>query len=241
MPWKEMLGVSFNNLEANDITFLLDAAIVRADEKKVVKIIDNGKVGLCASGDIFFGQLINVDTSPEVGTVRMCDCCVEVPYTGAPGLNYQRLVANGLGGVRPPVAAIAASLITGVEANNNALKWTGKYAGSEFNDVSLTLTDPPGNNAALAVDVVGRDILVTLATDGASAITTTAAQLKAAIEASPAADLVTLAHVGASTGAAAVVAVAKTDLAGGADTEAGRYMFVLTKDAGAGTLVMCCP
>jgi hypothetical protein len=241
MPsWRDMLGVSFNELDTNDITFLLAAAIIRSDEGKVVKISTNGTVDLCADGEIFFGKLVKVDTAPDAGAVRCCDCCVETAYTGNPGLNYQHLVANALGGVRPAAAAIAASLVTGVVANNNALLFTAKDAGAAGNNISITFVDPPGNNAVLSVDVVGRDIVVSLATDGVSAITTTAALLKAAIEASAAADLVTVVNSGASTGAAVVVAVAKTDLAGGVAAEVGRPMFVLTKDAGAGTLVMCC-
>lgn len=240
MPWREMLGVSFNDVEVNDLTFLLDAAIVRADEGKVVKVSANGKVALCAAEEIFFGKLTKIDTAPDAGAVRCC-CCMEVSYTGNPGLNYQHLVADGLGGVKPPAAAVAASLVTGVIANNNAIKFTAKAAGVVGNDISLTMIDPAGNNAALTVDVVGRDIVVSLATDGVSAITSTAAEVIAAIAASAAADLVTAANEGASTGAAVVVAVAKTDLAGGTDASVGRPMFVLTKDAAAGTLVMCCP
>lgn len=242
MPsWRDMLGVRFDETQQDDLTFMLDAAIVRADEGKVVKISGNGVVALCAAEDVFYGKLVKIDTAPDAGAVRCCTCCVEVPYTGAPGLNYQQLVANGLGGVKPPAAAVAALLVTGVVANNNAILFTAKKAGLVGNDISVTMIDPAGNNGALSVDVVGRDIVVTLATDGVSAIASTAADVIAAIAASSAADLVTAANSGASTGAALVVAVAKTDLAAGTDASIGRPMFVLTKDAGAGTLVMCCP
>lgn len=241
MPWREMLGVIFNELDINDITFLLAAGIVRADEGKVVKVVDNGKVDLCAAEDVFFGKLVKIDTAPDAGAVRCCDCCVEVSYTGNPGLNYQYLVANGLGGVKPPAAAVAASLITGVEGNNNAILFTAKKAGADGNDISVKLVDPAGNDKALSVDVVGRDIIVSLATNGGGAIVSTAAQIIAAIAGSSAADLVTAVNSGASSGAAAVVAVALTNLAGGVNASVGRPMFVLSKDAAAGTLVMCCP
>lgn len=242
MPsWRDMLGVRFDETQQDDLTFMLDAAIVRADEGKVVKVSDNGKVALCVAEDIFYGKLVKIDTAPDAGAVRCCTCCVEVPYTGAPGLNYQSLVANGLGGVKPPAAAVAAALATGVVANNNAITFTAKQAGLVGNDISLTMVDPAGNNGALSVDVVGRDIIVTLATEGTSAIASTAADVIAAVIASAAGDLVTPTNTGASTGAALVVAVAKTDLAGGTDASVGRPMFVLSKDAAAGTLVMCCP
>ena len=86
--------------------------------------------------------------------------------------------------------------------------------------------------------MVGRDINITCATDGASAIASTAAEIIAAVIASAAGDLVTPTNTGASTGAALVVAVAKTDLAGGTDASVGRKLFVVSKDAGAGTLTV---
>lgn len=101
MSWKDMLGVNFLGLENEDVTFLLDPAITRADEGKVVKISANGTVAKCADGDVFYGQLTKVDASPEVGAIRQCDDFIEVTYTGAPGLNYQHLVADANGGVRP--------------------------------------------------------------------------------------------------------------------------------------------
>lgn len=241
MPsWRDLLAVSFSELDPTDLTFLLDVAIVRADEGKVVKISANGKVALCAAEEIFFGKLQKIDTAPDAGAVRLCGCCVEVAYTGNPGLNYQHLVADGLGGVKPPAAAVAANLVTGVIANNNAIAWAAKQAGLVGNDISIKLLDPAGNDKVLSVDVVGRDIIVSLATSGAGAIISTAAEVIAAIEASAAADLVTVANEGASTGAAAVVAVALTNLADGTDASVGRPMFVLSKDAGTGRLVMCC-
>jgi hypothetical protein len=234
--------VSFNELETDDITFLLDAGIVRADEGKVVKISANGTVALCNAEDIFYGKLVKIDTAPDAGAVRGCDCCVEVAYTGAPALNWQPLVANGAGGVKPPAAAVAATHVTGVVANNNAILFTAKKAGVDGNNISVQLKDPAAFSSALSVDVVGRDIIVSLATGvDPGNITSTAALVIAAIAASSAADLVTAVNSGASTGAAAVVAVALTDLSGGTDAGVGRPMFVLTKDTGAGTLVMCCP
>lgn len=234
-----MWSIGYEGIGVRTLTLLLAAGVLAADEGKVVKASANDTAGLCVAGDKFGGVLrkVEADSRMPAGTVQDKGMCV-VAYTGNPGLGWQELVADGNGGVTPPTAANAASLVTGVEANNNALKWTSKYAGEAFNDISITLIDPPGNNVALSVDVVGRDILVTLATDGASAIVTTAAELKAAIEASAAADLVTVAHEGASTGAAAVVAVAKTDLAGGADPGEGREYYVWNKDAVAGTLVI---
>ena len=240
--WKDMLGVGFLGFELELITFLLAVGIVRADEGKMVKVSANGTVDLCADGDIFLGKLAKIDTAGDVGGVQKCNF-MEAPYTGAPGLGYQRLVANGAGGVRPPSAAVASHLVTGVVANNNALLFTAKGAGTVGNDISIQLKDPGAFSQALSVDVVGRDIIVSLATGADPGnITSTAAQVKAAIDASSAADLVTVANSGASTGAAAVVAAALTSLAGGVDADVGRPVDIVIVDAVAGTVTfeICC-
>lgn len=235
-----MWTVGFRGLLAQVVTFLVAVGIIAADKGKVCKPSANGTVDLCAAEDNFIGVLdtIDLDGRMNAAGVQVRGYVEDLPYTGAPSLGFQELVANGAGGVKPPAAAVAASLATGVVANNNALTFTAKKAGLVGNDITLTMIDPAGNNVALSVDVVGRDINVTCATDGASAIASTAAEIKAAVEASAAADLVTVANTGASTGAALVVAVAKTDLAGGTDATVGRKFWVVSKDAGAGTLTI---
>lgn len=151
---------------------------------------------------------------------------LELPIDGAvPAGDEIGVVAKGGGTGKYKLVALAgASLNHGVIGNNNALTFAARLPGVGGNNIRLTLTDPPGNNAALAVDVVGNDINVTLATDGASAITTTAEQLADAIRANGAADeLITVANQGASTGAGVVTALAQTALAGGAGG-VGRYL-----------------
>ncbi len=79
--------------------------------------------------------------------------------------------------------------------------------------ISITLVDPATATAALGVIVTGRDIVVNLATSTASAITSTAALIKTAIEALPAAAaLVTVALETNGTGV--VIAIAKATLDG---------------------------
>lgn len=110
----------------------------------------------------------------------------------------------------------AASL--GVVANNNALTFTSKLVGELGNSSSITLADPKANSATLAVSVSGRDVTVRLATNSSGVITTTAAQVKTAIEANATAHaLFTVTNTGASTGASAVVAQRRLQLSGGLD------------------------
>lgn len=113
---------------------------------------------------------------------------------------------------------VKATLLIGVVASNNALTITSKKLGSLGNAISLTLVDPKANSAALSVVVDGLDIRVNLATSSGGAITTTATQLKSAIEANTAANaLVGLANTGASTGTGAVAALRRQVLSGGID------------------------
>jgi len=234
-----MWGIGYEGIGVRMLTLLLAAGTLAADEGKVVKVSANDTVDLCDAEDIFCGVLnrVEADSRMPAGTVQDRGFRT-LSYTGNPGLGLQKLVADGAGGVKPPAAEAAATLVTGVVANNNAILWTAKWAGAEGNEISVKLLDPAGNDKALSVDVVGRDIIVSLATSGAGAIVSTAAEVIAAIEASAAADLVTVDNEGASTGAAAVVAVAKTDLADGAEASASREFMVYSKDAGAGTLVV---
>lgn len=67
--------------------------------------------------------------------------------------------------------------------------------------ISIALTDPGSASASLSVAVTGRDIVVSLATDVSTVITSTAALIKTAIEADSAANaLVTVALETAGTG-----------------------------------------
>lgn len=115
-------------------------------------------------------------------------------------------------------AGVAAFLDTGVVGNNNAVTFTAKVAGVAGNGIKVSLIDPAGNNQPLEVKLVNNEIRIMLATSGVGAITTTGAQAIAAVNSALVVkDLVVASNTGASTGAAAVVAVAATALATGAD------------------------
>ena len=125
----------------------------------------------------------------------------------------------GLIGTAPDAEpAIAASATTGAADDNTGLTLTAKTAGLAGNAIRLVVTKPDRANARLNVTVKGGNtITVTLATGGDKAATTTAAQLKAAIEGKATAHaLVAVAHTGDSDGSG-VVATGEVRLAGGAD------------------------
>jgi hypothetical protein len=129
-------------------------------------------------------------------------------------------------------ASVAAHLDTGVVATNNAITFTAKVAGAAGNSIKVQLKDPVGNDKALAVNIAGDVVEVSLATGPAGAITSTAAEVIAAVNAHLyAKTLVVAANTGASTGAAVVEAVAATALEGGTNGSALSAEGVLLNDA----------
>jgi phage tail sheath protein FI len=124
----------------------------------------------------------------------------------------------GFVGTAPAAEAdVKATLSLG--AANAIIAFTAKLAGTLGNAIKVHLRNPNAASAALGVVVEGTDITVNLATSGASAVTSTAAQVIAAILASaPASALVNVANGGASTGASVVApTAAPVALSGGAD------------------------
>lgn len=127
-----------------------------------------------------------------------------------------------------------ASLTTALAGANNDLVFTAMKGGPGGNSIRVQYIVGAGTNL-LSVAVEGYDILVTLATT-AGASTSTATQVKAAVDAnSDASRLVTIANAAANDGTGIVVALALTALAGGAlevtpptevdgDTTNGHYL-----------------
>lgn len=139
-------------------------------------------------------------------------------------------------------AEAKATLSTNLVGDNNDLKFTSKLKGHFGNTIKVAYVDPDAANAQLAVTVSGTAIAVSLATDATKAITSTASDVKAAIEAVPAAAaLVSVANVAANSGAGVVAAMAATALANGA----GENQIIIRKGvyarAGLGDLVVAVP
>lgn len=158
--------------------------------------------------------------------------------TAGASLNAGDLVqsdANGKAIPQATVAAVAATLATGVVGSNNAITYTGRVGGAADNDLRVQLKDPSANSQSLSVAVNGNDIVVSLATDSGGVITSTATLIIAAIAASAAAhSLITAANTGASSGAGVVAAVALTALTGGVDAGTGWALGIACADAASG-------
>lgn len=113
--------------------------------------------------------------------------------------------------------AVAASVVTGVVADDNAIGWTAQDAGAAGNGITVALVNN-GISQDLSVDVAGDAITVSLETDGASAVTSTAADVETAIGDHAASDaLVAVTDSSTSDGTGVVVEEPATNLGSGAD------------------------
>jgi len=127
--------------------------------------------------------------------------------------------------------AVASSLtIDCVNANADILV-TAKEAGAAGDSIKVELRDPGAANQTLAVSIEGDTIVVSLATDGAGAITSTAQNVIDAINAHLIAkDLVVAAVPGGQDGTGVVEAKAAANLANGNDGTAKDAEGVLLND-----------
>jgi hypothetical protein len=127
---------------------------------------------------------------------------------------------------RKGTAGTRAALSNG--AANAQLLLTALVLGTDGNDLDFEMVDPAAPSSALAVTVTGtynagdRKVRVSLATDGASVITSTAAQVAAAVNAHATAKRLLLVRYG-GTGAGVQAALAPTPLAGGLNDGTGDY------------------
>ncbi|HHG3093097.1 TPA: phage tail sheath C-terminal domain-containing protein [Vibrio parahaemolyticus] len=121
----------------------------------------------------------------------------------------------GLVGTAPgAAAAVAATLTLGSAILNDGMVFTAKNAGTEGNAISIEVVDPSAADVALAVEVDGSKVKVTLATDASKVITSTAADIKSAIEAdADATALVSVVVLGDGSGD--VATAPRTYLSGG--------------------------
>lgn len=168
------------------------------------------------------GALTQVIASVDfpTSTEALADAAAAARLAHVPVVGNVGDVRDFIGAGVPAVTAQAA-LTVNPAGDDNGLIYTAVAYGPSGNDITVAYVDPAANNALLSVDVVGSAITVNLATGVAGAITSTAAQVKAAIEGfAPAAALVTVAIMTADTGIAdngsgIVTAMALANLVGG--------------------------
>lgn len=113
---------------------------------------------------------------------------------------------------------IAATVSTSLGVANAELTFTAQTVGASGNSITIAYVKPVGNNSVLSVSVTSKAITVNLATDGTDTITSTAAQVAAIINGTPASSvLVTAVNKVGNTGVGIVIALSALSLTSGAD------------------------
>jgi phage tail sheath protein FI len=139
--------------------------------------------------------------------------------SGARPISTVRSSVIGIIGTAPDAQPrTAATLLSGSVAANTALTWTAVADGTGGNEISVKFRHPAASPSPLTVDVSGKAITVSLATDAGGNVTSTASNVADAIAASAAAsDLVGVANTGASDGAGLLSGGSALFLSGGTD------------------------
>jgi len=134
---------------------------------------------------------------------------------GARSIQTVRSSIIGLVGTAPNAeAAVSASAEFGSGTSKLTFTAAAGYSGLLGNDVTVRIVNPGTASAALAVTVSGKNITISLATDVSKVPTSTAATVKTAYDAVPAA----VALAACTSGGAGVVSTAPTTyLTGGKD------------------------
>ncbi len=96
-------------------------ACENAPEGALVKITDNGTVGVCADGDDFCGMVLSAGRDGEACTVALGGM-VTAGYTGdAPALGWSGLSADSSGGVKKNDAAGRKYLVVDVDTDGQTV------------------------------------------------------------------------------------------------------------------------
>lgn len=132
-----------------------------------------------------------------------------------------------------PVNAKYATLETDFEVANAELVFTGKLKTADYNGWAINFVDPKANNKALSVsvDLSAKEINVSLATSGAGVLTSTAKNVKDAIEAhSVASKIINVAYADENDGTGVVAEFAGT-LSNGVDGTVCQDDDVIVRDS----------
>jgi phage tail sheath protein FI len=119
----------------------------------------------------------------------------------------------GLVGTAPDAESDAPASVT-LGTGTSALNVIADSDGIEGNEISIRLKNPGTNSATLSVEIVHKAITVNLATDNTGEITSTAAEVRAIINSTPATNSYVYVP---SAGAGVVKPTATTRLSGGLD------------------------
>lgn len=124
-----------------------------------------------------------------------------------------------------------ASLTTALAGTDEDLIFRARRAGVLGNNITVAYIDPLANDQELSIEVVGTNIIVNLATDPAGLITSTAAEIQAALDADPGANSLLYAVLASGNdGTGVVTAMAATPLTGGSDLLTETFVGAMTAE-----------
>lgn len=135
-----------------------------------------------------------------------------ISFTAAGTLTIATATTGGLF-IVPPAAAAATTTVDMTSVASD-LTYTAIAAGPDGNNINITHVNPAANSAPLTVTVFVTSITVSLATNESGTITSTAAQVKSAVNANAAAAALVLCE-DEGTGSGVVNAANKVFLTGG--------------------------
>lgn len=147
------------------------------------------------------------------------------------------LVDVSLAGTNDGTGVVTAMAQTNLSAGvDNDLVFTAANGGANGNLIQIEYVDPHAINQTLSLTAItGNLIQVNLATDATGAVTTTAADIQALLEAdATASGLVSIALPAGGVGAGVVVPMKETFLAGGSDVNAtpNQWEYIVTCNPG---------
>lgn len=167
-------GFSTDGVSADGATTLSAQANIDVTTP-AAKTFDSGKLAVLVNQGITY----TADTRGTAGnsiTVAFIN-----PGTPSAALDVPAVVGTAI------VVNLATDAGTAASKIIQDLTYTADAVGTAGNSISVTYVDPAANDQALSVGVVGSAITVNLATGPAGAITSTAAEIKTAVDAFPAA------------------------------------------------------
>jgi hypothetical protein len=194
------------NLSAADITVRVAASSGSSDTSKVTEWVNHALPPRVAE---FQKDFITKYMDPTESYARLDQLAAQYPdiaqFVNLPEKTngYQRQAMAMMQGTTNP-----GSNPSGGTAQGQAVQLFSKAMGHlGGNQITAEFKNPGANNAPLSVAVTGNDIVVGLATNATGALSSTAAQVVAAINADPAASALVTAYTYAGNAGAGVVPV----------------------------------
>jgi len=217
-----------------DVTFSAVSTGTAGDTISI-EYIDSGSGGLSVS---VTGEAITVDlggatvTAAEIAAAINADADAAVLVSAEAEGDGSGVIAAAVapaflvGGGMPVAATLTVDCAAGGEGSD--IIYTAFTAGPDGNDITIEYADPGTASSSLAVTVVGDAITVSLATDAGGAITSTANNVAAAINADAAASALVNATLKDGAGASVVEEKVATSLSGGMNSSPDTFSSTIT-------------